>query len=132
MRFDLNELNPGAWFDVVEGKPEEGRICLRVANGEAIDDIRAQTIKKKVEYRRGQRFETEEVNDKLYSELLWDYTIVGWEGIADAEGKEIPCTRANKSKLMRGSLVFQRIVADNLDKLNEDLIKQQEAEEKNS
>lgn len=131
MKFDLNELNPGAWFDIVEGKPKEGRICLRVANGEALEEIRARTIKKKVEYKKGQRFEAEEVNGKLQSELLWDYTIVGWENLADAGGKAIPCTKANKAKLMRGSLVFQRIVADCLDKLNDDLLEQQESEEKN-
>lgn len=131
MKFDLNELNPGAWFDIVEGKPEEGRICLRVANGEALEEIRARTIKKKVEYKKGRRFEAEEVNGKLQSELLWDYTIVGWENLADAGGKAIPCTKANKAKLMRGSLVFQRIVADCLDKLNDDLLEQQESEEKN-
>lgn len=126
MQFDLENLNPGAWFDLVEGKPKDGRICLRVCNGKALEAIRAKTVKARVEYRGGQRFEYADIKEDLHSELVWDYCIVDWENIQDAEGNPIPCTRANKVKLMRGSILFSRVVSGALARLADDI--QQRAE----
>lgn len=131
MRFNLEELNPGVWIALDEDHPEQGKLCLRVANGEALDEIKKKTHKKRVEIRRGQRFEVEEVNEALYDELLWDYCIVDWEGILDAKGKPIPCTRENKVRLLRGSPLFLQLYIDCIGRLDEYRKQALEEEEKN-
>lgn len=131
MKFNLKDPNPGAWFDLVEGKPEEGRICLRQLNHDAARALEKQTTKRQVEYKKGQRFEYTDSDPDLYTELLWDYCILDWQGIEDEKGKPIPCTRENKVVLMRGSLEFQRMVAEGLDRLSADFEERKKALRKN-
>jgi len=131
MRFNLKDLNPGTVFLFNDDKPEEGSVTLRLCNGQALTDIRKQTVKKRYEYKRGARMEVEDFNDELHSELLWDYAIVDWSGVEDEKGKPIPCTRENKALLMRGSPVFSRLVGNYLDRLGEEEAAHAEAVEKN-
>lgn len=131
MKFDLKDLNPGAWFDIVDGKPEEGRICLRVANDATLKAIKKQSVKPCVEYKHGQRFEFNKVDEDLSSALLWDYCIVSWESIQDPDGKDIPCDRDSKFILMTGSRQFAKIIGECLKKLAEDEAKAAQEEEKN-
>lgn len=118
--FDLADggknLNPGVWFDLKDG----ARVCVRTCAGDDLRSIEAKTVMKKTEYRGGQRYEYEQVNPDLRNELLWDFVIVDWSGMVDAEGEAIPCTKENKILLMGKSIRFAGYVADCLDKLSTD------------
>jgi hypothetical protein len=70
-----------------------------------------------VEYKHGQRFEVEDVNDDLFSELLWDYSITDWTGLVDDDGTEIPCTPEKKVFLMKNHVGFGRFIGDKMEKL---------------
>ena len=129
MRFNLNELNPPAWFDHPDH--EGSRICVRVLSSADLEKINQKTTKEKVEYRRGQRFEVEKIDEQKRNRMTWEYCIVDWEGIYDEEGKEIPCTDENKVLLMQNAPTFTSWVADSLEQLNEDGLQRQEDAEKN-
>lgn len=127
MQFDLDDLNPGTWFDL----PEGGRICLRTLSAEQAAVIQKAAIKKKVEYKKGQRFEFDTVDDDKLGEMSYDMTILGWEGIESADGKEISCTPEMKFKLMQKSPKFAKTVRVFMEKLAEAEQAEAEAEETN-
>lgn len=116
MKFPTN--NPGTWFLFDEARPELGRVCVRLCNGGALEEIDAKTVTMEAEYRKGQRYQYPKVDDKRRSELVWDYSIVDWEGVEDEQGTPIPCTKDNKALLMRNSMEFAVFVGDCLEKLN--------------
>jgi hypothetical protein len=121
MNFDLTNLNPGTWFDFEEGG---ARVCLRVCDGDAMRQIRKKTIKKKAELKKVdnvmQKVVSEETNEDLQSDLIWDYCIVDWEGFFNVKTDEpILCTTENKLLLMGKSVEFSRFVADALGKLRD-------------
>jgi hypothetical protein len=127
MKFDLENLNPGTWFDFEDG----GRICLRSLSTEEATAISKKVTKTKVEYKQGQRFSFEETDDDKAFSLMWDSVIVAWEGIETADGKPLECTTENKLKLMRKSPVFTRTIRGFLEKLTELETTEKEAEGKN-
>jgi len=129
MQFDTD--NQGTWFEYVEGKPKEGRVCLRVCNGEALKKIEKATVKKQVEYKKGQRFEFYEVDEETRAKMIWDYCIPDWENTQDAKGKDIPCTAENKLGLMRKSNAYKALIERFLDKLSAADAKHAEEVEKN-
>lgn len=131
MKFNMNDLNPGAKFYFDENDPAKGSITLRALNMEALDNIRAKTVKRRAEYVNGQRHEVFETDESMRADLTWAYVIQDWEGIEDENGQPIPCTDENKAALMRGSLVFSRIVSDFLARLDADMQAKAEAERKN-
>jgi len=47
-----------------------------------------------------QRFQEEIENKDLQMEMIWDRTILDWEGIIDRNGNPIPCTYEWKVRLM--------------------------------
>ncbi|MBI5189959.1 MAG: hypothetical protein HZA22_04740 [Nitrospirae bacterium] len=51
-----------------------------------------------------------EVDERKADEDRWDYQIPDWEGLVDAEGKPLPCTRENKVFLMRHYVPFAYFV----------------------
>ena len=128
MKFNLDDLNPPAWFDHPH---TDGRICLRVASATDLERIRKKTIKKRVEYKRGQRFEVEHVDEELQTALTWQWCIVDWEGLYDYNHDEIPCTDENKVLLMLNSPPFSKWVVDCLDVLNDDNVEREASAEKN-
>jgi hypothetical protein len=128
MKFNLDDLNPAAWFDHPEHK---ARIQVRVLPVEELEKIRKKTVKRKIEYRRGQRFEVEKVDEEQSQKLTWDYCIVNWEGILDHNEAPIECTTENKLLLMRGAPKFAGWVTDCIDQLNQDAEERQESAEKN-
>lgn len=110
---------------------------LRVCASDDARSIRKQVTKRKIEYkengaRQMQRIEFEQIDDDRYSELLWNFCIVNWEGFVDKNGEIIACTTENKILLMRRSIKFARFVAAKLELLAEVNGDQQEALEKNS
>ena len=120
MKFDLNELNPGVFFSFDENEDGEGGVTIRLANGKTLDEINKACIKKKVEFRRGQRHEVIIDNDELRSKMLWEYVIIDWKGLYDQDGKEIPCTKENKIMLMQGSVKFSSFIGNCVEKLTEE------------
>lgn len=127
MRFDLNNLNPGTWLDIDESKPEDGAICLRVLN----DDTRRKLHKKHTSRKFVRGRQIEELSEPTFYAAMWDYCILDWKGICDADGKPIPCTAANKALLMAESPVFTNIVSGLLDQLNIEAAQRAEEAEKN-
>lgn len=132
MKFDLKELNPGAWFSFPDG---DGKVCLRICDIDILDEIRRQTAIKEVEYKDGQRFEFQVDSPELKRlelELTYDYCIIDWKNINDAEGKPIPCNKEMKILLMGKSVRFSRFVAECLVKLSADEASTKKKQEKNS
>lgn len=116
--FNLGDLNPGTWFDydVATGS----RVCLRVCGADKLREIRRQTVKKKAEYKKGERFTFDDYipgGEELNSRLLWDFCIVAWEKFFDANEITIPCNIETKNALMGGSPEFSSFVVDNMRKL---------------
>lgn len=98
--YDVGEQT-GAWFDL----PGGGRLKLRTIAPEDWREIRRATVTKgPPEYvkldGKYQRFQEEIENKDLQMEMIWDRTILAWEGILDRNGKEIPCTSEWKTRLM--------------------------------
>jgi hypothetical protein len=120
MKFDLTELNPGVFFSFDENEDGAGGVTIRLANGKILDEINKACIKKKVEFRRGQRHEVIIDNDELRSKMLWEYVIIDWKGLYDQDGKEIPCTKENKVMLMQGSVKFSSFIGNCVEKLTEE------------
>lgn len=126
--FDLENLNPGIWIDYdEEGKAQ---VCIRICAGDDLKYIRKKTVKKKIEYKNGQRFEFEETNEDLFRELLWDFCIVDWKGFIGKDGKEIECTKENKLLLMGKSIEFAKFLGEALEKVGQENREAIEAEEK--
>ena len=119
MQFDLENLNPGTKFFFDEDDEKKGSVTLRVCAGDDLRAIRKQSSKKKVEYRRGQRIEYPDTNEEIENALLWEFCIVGWEGVLDAKGSSILPTKENKSLLMGKSPSFAKFVGDKLSILAE-------------
>ncbi len=131
MKFNLDDLNPAAWFDIPDDV-DGGRVQLRVCTGGDLEDIIKKTTRKKVEYKRGQRFEYIEADDQRHQELLWDFCIVSWKNIFDANGKKIPCTKENKLLLMKHSIAFANFIGKCIEQLNSDTAELKSVAEKNS
>lgn len=131
MKFNLQDLNPGTKFFFDEDNEAEGYITLRILPNETRDEIRAKAVKKRAEYRKGQRYEIIDLDEDLFAEAVWDYSIQDWGGVYDESGAEIPCTRENKIMLMNKSPVFARIYEDRLKVLRELLEDHAKASEKN-
>jgi len=130
MDFNLEDLNPGVTFYFDDAEPEKGSVTLRACPGDVMADIEKKTTTKRVEYKRGQRFEVVDKKEDKWRELFYDYVILGWENIS-ANGAPLECTKENKLTLMGQSPVFAVFVADRLEKLNNELIDRAEAAEKN-
>lgn len=128
MKFNLDNLNPGVYFPFED---DEGGVTVRVASADVIRGIDKKTVKKKVQFRRGQRYEIDDTDEEKRSALVWDYAIVDWNGVFDNDGNEIPCTTDNKIKLMNGSVQFSRFIGNCLEQLTEDVEAYDEELEKN-
>jgi hypothetical protein len=118
--FSTKDPNPGVWFKFDKNDPESGEIRIRAVNQAKRSEIQKKCVKKKVEYKHGQRFEYTDTKDDLFSEMLWEYSIAEWSGLVDDDGKELVCDTETKVFLMQNNVGFARFVSDCLDKLNED------------
>jgi hypothetical protein len=124
---DLDNLNPGTWFDFDDG----GRVCLRVCDTDTFRSIRKKITKKKVEYKQGQRHVFDDTDEDLQTELMWEYCIVDWANFKDKNGIDIPCNSDMKKLLMGKSIKFSRFVLDKFLELSEIEKERLEKEEKN-
>ncbi len=122
MKLDLENLNPGTWFDL----PDGGRICLRTLSQEEAAEIDRATVKKSAEYKGPHRYQIIETDELKRSDMVWERCIVDWEGIEAGDGKPLECTPDLKKRLMRKSPAFARMVMGFLAKLAE--VEQADAE----
>ena len=108
MIVDLTDKTESGWFDLEGG----GRLHLRLLDITDIRDMRKACLKTVPEYPKiegkYQRFEGQEFDGDLWNEMLWDRTIMGWEGIFDRNEKPIPVTKENKALLMMRVSEFVR------------------------
>jgi len=122
----------GAWFEIKGG----GRLRLRLLDSEDIKAMRNACIKKNVEYpllgEKYQRFENQEIDEDLWNQMLWDRTILDWEGILDAKERPIPVTAENKVLLMEHVPVVIDAYGKGLKALKDADKQKQEELEKNS
>ena len=117
--FSLRDPNPGVWFKFDETDPESGEIRIRAMNNEQRKKLQKECNKKRVEYKHGQRFEVTDVNDDKFSELLWDYWIVEWNGLEDDDRTPLLCGPETKAKLMQTNVGFAQFVGKCLELLAE-------------
>ena len=137
MKFQIEDLNPGTWFDI-PGDSDKARICLRVCNFQKLQEIRSATVKetREVVFHPGthvaQKLVTEYRDQALWDRLYIDYIIVDWDGFKDSKtGDPIPCSIETKMKLWNGSVSFASFVNKCLGTLNELAVQQEEDERKN-
>jgi hypothetical protein len=124
---ELDVENAGTWFSW-----HDSRVCLRVCPGSKIREFKkAAGVKLLGEVvfdpksRAAQKIMTEKIGDEdLFSRLLWDYVIVGWEGFT-TKGVEFPCTIDNKLLAINNDAKFSSFVT----KVLRDLGEVEEAEE---
>lgn len=130
-KFDISGKTEQGWFDVEGG----GRVEFRLLSADELKEITKACVKKGVEYPRldGQfrRFETVDIDNDLFNEMIWDRSIVGWEGLFDAQEREIPVTRENKCLLMTRIQAFADLHERAMKTLKEATDERAEASEKN-
>ena len=117
--FSIKDPNPGAWFKFNDDDPESGEIRVRAVNQTKRAEIQKKCVKHKTEYKNGQRFEYTDTNDEMFSEMLWDYTIVEWNNLEDDDGATLVCDKETKLKLMYENVGFSQFVSNCLSILNE-------------
>jgi len=134
MRINLDELNPGVFF-TWPGEPEDSKkgITVRPLSGSAIKLINKQTlISSKIKFtKKGQQYTDEIYNEAKKEELIADYCIVDWKGLEGEDGKAIPCTAENKSKIMNEHPLLMEFVTDKIDSITEFQAEKEDAEAKN-
>ncbi len=149
MNFDIDKQTAGEWFpffgsEVLEDgtiryflpNQEAGKFQIRQATVEILDIIKKETQgTRRVDFvpnpktRQMERvvsFDQTPEQEKKEREMLWDYIIMGWEGIKDGKENEIAVTTENKMKLLNIP-VFMRFLSRCLEILGG----QSEATEKN-
>lgn len=129
-------------FDLKEG----GKVTLRLLSEKDMKELTEACVKKTPEYpylpimKDGKptgecqyfRFERTEFNQELWNEMSWDRIIVGWEGVATADGQSIETTKENKIALMKKKQSFREDVDAGISALKEQSKTRQEEREKNS
>lgn len=139
MKVKLDNLNPGTWFNFNDAKPEDGGICLRIANTAILQEIGKVCSTTKYEYAKAtndlkgkaQRFEWVDFDEEKAFEMRWDYCIVDWKNLTDENNVQIECTKENKKKLMGEQIVFSAFVLSCLKKLNKTIQEEMEEQAKN-
>ncbi|GAG19376.1 unnamed protein product [marine sediment metagenome] len=131
MKFNMEDLNPGAWFYFNESDHDDGKILLRVLTTGKLSEIREKSMETKVEYHNSNRHEFMVANDALRDEIIWDYCIIEWENLDDDEGVPIECTTENKLKLMNNHPTFSSFIESCLTRLNSQMEMLSEYREKN-
>ena len=119
-KLSMTDPNPGIWFRFDENSSDSGEVAIRPLNPSKREDIRKKCVKRRYEYKHGQRFETEDINEDMYSEMLWDYSITEWSGLVDDNDNEIECTAKNKVFLMKNHVGFARFIGDKMEKLSDE------------
>jgi len=131
VKINLADPNPATRFWIDESDESQGWVDLRLVSSEEMAKIDTVTIKKRNEYRRGQRYEVEDTNTKMRNRLLWDAVIVDWGNILDENNKQIKCTTDNKEMVMMKSAKFAAFVGQRIETLTDETLATYEIQEKN-
>jgi len=130
----MKDPNPGvffAWPDNKKGDTASGIVIRQLSVG-ARREIDAQTTEEEIKYIDGQVYERRKMIDAdLRFMRIHDYCIVGWTGLMDEEGKEIPCTTDNKVWAMTECLAVAGFVAKCMIELAELTVSRAEKTRKN-
>jgi len=137
MKIDLKNMNPGVTFYLHDADIKGGHIILRVLSGEKLEEITNRCRQKRIEVKgspptRFEYLDFKKGGEEKEFELTWDYCLIGWEGVVDANGVAIPCTPENKVFLMKGSPKFSTFVMSCVKKVNAEMLIYQEDLEGNS
>lgn len=104
---DLEDLNPGVWFYFDEEEPEKGGFCVRPMDSDSMSAIDKETIKTKKVYKRGKRYDSQDVDNDRKQEMIIDHTLTDW-CVYGKDGEKIECSVENKLKLLGKSPWHQR------------------------
>jgi hypothetical protein len=143
--FDTEDVVEGKWFPYFESIEKEdgtieffdpktnddgefiGRVCIRQHTMESLEEIEDSTSTEKGEYvynkiTRKMEYAERKIQTKEQKKqnrlMLWDYTIVDWDGeYFMHNGTKIPVTIENKMKMMNMTK-FSRFVIQCLGLLN--------------
>ena len=138
MKFDidLNDLNPGVWFNLDDNDREEA-LCLRFLPIEKVREFAKQTTTTKINFvvnessRRMEAVNTYDRDATAYDDMVYDFTIVDWR-LKDRQDNAIPCTKENKLKLMHEYVPFHRFYLDCVEKLTKLHSQEKEEQKKTS
>ena len=117
MEFKTVDEGSRFYFDVED--ESKGYVQIRLSTPADIEEIERATTKKRTEYKKGGRFEFIDRNEKLYFELIYDKSIVGWDNVY-IDGELAECTKDNKIKLMKNSNQFASFITDCIETLAAD------------
>jgi hypothetical protein len=129
MNFSTNNKYTRCFYD--PNDEDKGFVDLRTLTAEESRKISKLTTKISYKFKRGQRHEIEEVDEKKRDFLRWDYCIGEWGGTNDENGEPYENTAKNKVMLMNQSNEFCNFVLINLEKIGEAEEELKEAEAKN-
>lgn len=142
MPFDIDNLNPPERFYYPDSPDEWVEFVL--LDADAIEEIDAQTVTKKVEYvqpkkkngkpdfrRPLQRIEYEVIDEEKRADLMTDAAIHDWH-LVKPDGSLIECTTENKLKIVNGSIEFNTWMAECLEIMGERKTEREKELEKNS
>lgn len=134
-------LNPTTRFFFETPEEEESEyVDLRIASDQENKEIFKKAgvkFEKKLVYNKQDRqmqylrdLDVSDEKQDKFNEEVWDFSIVDWNLITP-NGDKIPCTRENKTKLMRKSPKFASFVGDCLEELRNSVKGKKESELKN-
>lgn len=132
MIVDLEDKEEKGSFELKGG----GKVHLRLMSEKDVKEIRDACVKTRTEYPflggKYQRFEVEDVNTDLMTEMRLNRNITGWDDLFDRNKKPIPVTKENKVLLMKLVPLFAEAVENGLKTLKVVEKDRTEQAEKNS
>ena len=131
MKLNFNDPNPGVFFPFNDDNPDAGGVCLRVLPMDELKRIEKATTKKRIEYKKGQRFEVLTVDNELKERLVFDYMITDWPGLTEDNGDPIECDADNKVRAMNKFVKFANFVSSRMEMLEADSMELKASAEKN-
>ncbi|HDM78814.1 MAG TPA: hypothetical protein ENG51_20485 [Deltaproteobacteria bacterium] len=123
LNVDNKVFNEGVWCEYEEG----ARFRIRPLTPKKYRELRNRCTSH--QWKRGQL--VEKVDEDKLNEMVNDWIIADWEGIVDATGKPIPCTKENKQVLLDNFTEIAAFVNDMALKVAEQAAKSREEEKKN-
>lgn len=93
---DERDFDKGEWVEYEEGVEFQ----LRPLDKKAFRKMRkTATPNKPVRGSRRKQTVADTIDDEAFDHALFDYIILGWKGVVDKRGKDLPCTPENKAKV---------------------------------
>ena len=141
MPFDLKNLGKPArffwpddpkgeeWVDLRSLSDKEQIALMRECGMEGRESFQPNPYTEKIERMEYMPADLDKMD--VFLDRVWDMTIVGWN-LKEPDGKKIPCTAENKSRLMSGVDDFRRWVDECVAKIRPAREERRKELEKNS